>query len=951
MAIRRINDPVEARVVGQQAPEVQAPQFGGLSNTLNAWMQRETQQLEQRATANVQEQAELAQREAGSGEMVQAPESLARRFQVAYEDQARTVLDQQVKRDASAEASRLRREYWNNPQGFADAWDSFATGLSEGYREADPVAAGRVQDYLDAFGTQNYDVLADEDAARQRQSMATNALEALNEGAAARQDVLLQDPNDTDYETALADYEDGVLDLVERGMITSDAGRQLVQQNQRSTTREFVRGKFQTALQRGDYRGAQGVIKSLSRGEWFPDNDQARQLAGELSRQLDTGASAKSQVPVLLKELDREYSAVVDGGDPQLSRERLTQLGRMVMAYGTPSQQDDYRTKAASIAYVNAFRDVAKGASEEELVQAGAQLDTLRQQLTPEARGALEGVIKDQAEALSKARRQGDPVLAGPRVDWSQDPSVVLQEVEARAELVAHRTGVPVGRQPTWSREEMSGMRENLERAMDAGDVDTASTILTSYFVPSEGDPARRLADLARLSNGSGDMYLAATMHGFGAPSESLRFTNLVASGREAPPDFLASIDPSYSRADVTSRVLGGGFFGDGVLNAIDNIAMGNQRVRASMASAAVDAYQGALLENGGDRSAALDEVTRLFQPLSSGVEFANGKRLASNFLAGFPAGDRAVAETVDRYLETPSLLGIPEANSEMTSRLVPMPLPGGTDLGFFDPLSGEYLADPDNPTDPLRVVPGEVVEERGVSPDDPGLVERAAEGFEAGFEASFGQAGELLDVTRLHRASAAAGVPKGELEGVFFGAEDVSPEQAGPRVGRMLLQPVWEAEFTEEQVRRRMVDTYGNTGNLADASIYTAEAQIPYASLVMEETQKAFPDDPEAQLAMYWLGPNATQELVQTYGQDWLSYVDVDTEMFISRANDVYQSRPEGTQVGAGAAEALKAYGEGATALPRAILDIGTSPYRALLEASREAAKRRRARRDNDGG
>ena len=147
-----------------------------------------------------------------------------------------------------------------------------------------------------------------------------------------------------------------------------------------------------------------------------------------------------------------------------------------------------------------------------------------------------------------------------------------------------------------------------------------------------------------------------------------------------------------------------------------------------------------------------------------------------------------------------------------------------------------------------------------------------------------------------------------------------------------------------KEQVRRRLVDTYGNTGNLADPSMFTAEAQIPYTSLALEESAKAFPDNPEMQLAMYWLGPTATQGLVETYGQDWLSYVDMSTEMFVSRAMDVMENRPEGTDVVSGVGEAIGRYGEAATTLPREIFKTGTEPYRALLEATRSASERRRA-------
>ena len=184
MPIQRITDPAAPRVVSQSAPTVQqGADFGSLGNALSSWLQQEQQALEQRAARNVQEQAELAQQEAGSRELSQSPEGLAQRFRVVYEDQARTVLRQQVQRDASAEAARLRREYWNNPQGFADAWDSFSSGMVEGYKEADPLAASRVQEYLDAFGTQNFDVLADQDATRQRQKMATDAVAALNDAA------------------------------------------------------------------------------------------------------------------------------------------------------------------------------------------------------------------------------------------------------------------------------------------------------------------------------------------------------------------------------------------------------------------------------------------------------------------------------------------------------------------------------------------------------------------------------------------------------------------------------------------------------------------------------------------------------------------------------------------------------------------------------------------------
>src|SRR5690606_36137974 len=110
---------------------------------------------------------------------------------------------------------------------------------------------------------------------------------------------------------------------------------------------------------------------------------------------------------------------------------------------------------------------------------------------------------------------------------------------------------------------------------------------------------------------------------------------------------------------------------------------------------------------------------------------------------------------------------------------------------------------------------------------------------------ATFGRAGELQDVNRLHLSVRATPVPKALAEAVYFSVQDTPIDDMGPRVGATLLQPEWEGQFTEEQVRRRLVDTYGDPGSWADPSIFAAEAQIPYTSLALEECAKAFPDNP----------------------------------------------------------------------------------------------------------
>lgn len=876
MPIQRINQatPSQALSLGiSRQGDTSALLGDTVSKALGQWKDKEILALEQRAQENVARQATLAQSELGTSGIAQPPDSLAQRYQAAYAAKSKEVFGLQLKRDAAVQSNNLRREFAMDPEGFADAWDSWSSGVTAEFRETSPAFAVQIGGYLDSIGTNNYNTLADNNAARQREQLSTEGLTAVQESVAANTDLLLNDPNGEDYTSAVASLAQDVGGLVEQGLISSASAARLSVSASQDLTEAFVRGKFSGRMADGDFEGASSLVQSLRKGKYFQNNNVGFALANELSGSLKSaGGAGTDRSGRLLKVLDIEHDAIAAGRPRALSDQQLTKLVTQISNYAKPEDALEAQNKLTSILYQQEFKKHLASASLPELESLSAGLTDARFNLSPTMSTHLDELVENRMNVVASAKINNNPALLTEQMApiAAENPEELLGFISQQREQMYKVTGVPPEHQPTYGPKERKVFEDEFSQAITTGNIERATRLINNYTLPDLDNPTGLLHSVAQLSEQGGLFYGAVTLNAMGALPEATRLVQLAGAGKSANLDALNAIDGVIYDRSFTAQRMANGDFGGGVLQGINNISMGNPSIRGSLIATALDTFEGALLELQ-DEDLARAEVARLFEPLSKGVVFSNGAQLSSMYVK-----DESTVSQVNSLLNNPERLGIPAGASTVTQHLIPRPLPGGA-IGLYDPRSGAFLANPKNLSEMFEVVPKlpsaapEPEEQEGFLESIGNGVVEALENFH-----SFVSGGIRKD--SLEFAASHVGANPELASAVFVSASQVGAQGAGSRTGDVLLNPEWSADLA--QVIKDEID------------ITDTDKQPLYVAKVLKIASETFPNSREKQLAMYWLGPEGTEDLVSTYGGDWLDFVDPETDAFISRAMEAFNAK-----------------------------------------------------------
>lgn len=881
MPIQRINRP--SAPTQMQLGVSRQGNAGAVTNVIayamGQWADHEVQQLQQKAQVNIQRQATIAQSELGTEGLAQAPSSLAQKYQLAYQQKAREVLNLQIKRDAATQASQLRREHVMDPDGFANAWDSWSSGVVEGFHEQAPAFAVEVKGYLNSFGSQNYSTLANAEAARQREQLSTNAIAATNEHLAASTDLLLNSPSNEDYTSAVSNIHDNLAGMVEQGLISSSNALKYADDTEVDLTKAYVRGQFKSRIASGDNEGAASLIQSLHSGRYFKDNETAFALADELQSSLKaSGGAGTDRASRLSDVLEIEHDAVANGRPSSLSLATLNGLVSKIGDYGSQEQKEKARTQLTSIIYQKRFTQGIKSASLEELNNLDLSLVQSRFGLTSEMRTHLADLVQDQKAIVATAKRTNNPSLLTDEMApiSTQDPEELTNFIAQQQQQFYRATGIAPSHQPTYGPEERKAFTQEFDQAVRSGDIDRASLLIENYAAPNRGDPSALHESVAQLQERGGLFYGAVTLHSMGSTPEAKRLVQLAGDGLSASPDALNSIEGVLYDRTLAAQQLANGDFGADIIQGIQNISFGSSTVKSSVISSVLNAYEGALLQYQ-DEDEAKAEIARILEPWIEGVEFSNGSQLSTMYIS-----DGGVVKTINHALENPSVLGIPPSAAENVNRIVPKPLPGGA-IGFYDPLEGNFLVNPNNANQPYTVVapvPTAVPE-----PDnDTSWLEDIGNGLDS----LMSWAGDVRNKAIYSDVGSQVGASPQMLSAIYTSAQQVDAQGAGDRTGEVLLQPTWANEISEQDVLDVPRD---NVIRLGDVNITNADAQPAYAALALNIAEGTFPNSKEKQLAMYWLGPDETENLTTTHGSDWMDYIDPETEAFITRAMMAFRS------------------------------------------------------------
>lgn len=939
MAVNRINPTAQPTVVPFSGGQASAAAAGALntapvSNALSQWFQFEREKQEQRATIAATDRAAIAQREAGSGQLVAPEADLAQRFQLAQKAQAQEVLNAQLQQDAALEAQRLRNEFFNDPEGFQTAWSQWRTGVSERFRETDPAYAGTVEQYLDDVGVRQFASLADQKAARDRADRATRALTAHDGAKAAQLDMLLNAPDPRMFQRGLREREAQLQSLQRSGLLSQQDVDQRMAANRVDYQRSYLRGVFVQNLENGDMQSALGILDQLFRGEHFEVQEQAWRLEDELRALLPKEKMA-FEVSTLLSRLQLDVDGILGGATATyFTPEELRQAAPMIQAFGTAEQQEKFRVLAGTLFASQGIQNAVNSGNEDTALEAIRVVEDPenRLNLTTAAKNNLKALAATRTQTIVKARSSGDyTAAANPNVvrdTTTQLFTATLDELRGltrqQQQSAASTLGRPVSMVSPWANEQLTTLGSTFTTAIGAGNADAADDAISRAAAPyqmADGsfDVGLLMGDTTRLQvQDQMAMVTPLLLQGVGSPDLSLAWSRSLATGTRtlSGPNataFLRSIDKKYENKDILlGEMMDGSFFGSTVSDAVANIAGRDTNMQQALWNEVLSVTVGNI-EAGGDIAGAKQEVERLLRPFMDSVTFSNGARVPSKFLTGYKTGDQAVVAEVNRYLTDPKLLNTQGYTEAQLARIEPRVLPGKQGIGFFDPLQGKFLRDPTKEGSPfIAVAPMEVAEAAGASPSDPEnrpLAERVVEQATAAVDAVLPAAGELLDVRNVRSAFKTTQGGEPLAEAIFYGAELVgkhSVQHAGTRLPPYFLRPELEGQYDRDKIKTRLRSVYGAGGELEKPSVFFKAAQPVIAGLVMEDMEKTFPGDITSQLAGYWLGADAVIDMQQQYGDKWadqLVTVDPGAHSFVTNARKVYEARAGGAR-GVGAAD-----------------------------------------------
>ena len=880
--------PQQAQATSFQAPttEPEALTFDRIQQSLGRWQERLWERGEQEAMETQQDRAAMAQEELGTEGIAQPDENLARRYQQAFEQRAQDIYNEQLRLDTQRTAAELRRNHWNDPEGFQNAWQEYRDTQRETIREQDPVLADDVGRYLDAFGNENFQKLMDNQHARERAAQKSDYVRIIEERQADMANTLLNEPDEEEYWGFLADIERDLDEAVESGILGAQEAAQLRGRNRVRMTGEYVRGTFRESLRNQDIGGARAVVESLRRGKWFEDNDRARALANELQQQLGgLEESANTDVSRELGRLSRGLNATQRG--QEVSIDELMPSVEFVFEHGNPNQQEQARTRLNAIALTQEVKPYVEETPITELGALKRNILTQWEDLPASALTLMDDVIDSRVQEINEAVDRGDWLgVAGDvgferwadRIAASDNPA---QEIgEFRAELEGRRAraehitemDAPVG-MGLFSQAEANDAASRFQDALNNDRMDAADNILTTYMGVYAGQPLEATAAALRLGDESGDMFTAAMLTQFGEVDD---VTDMLALSREG-----RAVDRSSvrNRVNIHEEDLDRN---DAIVRAMDALSMGRPQLRSRIRGA-MENIMFAEADRTGDRREALRRVEKILAPLTDTVQFANGQRLPSMMVAEY--GVDTIKDEINGYLNHPARLGMPNAPDEDLRWITPHPMEDGS-IGFFHTSQNRLINAPET-GDPVRINVPDVLEREQVERPDPD-----ARGWFGAAEDAINRAvtsvTDFLQIDRLQRPARHFGVEDDLMEALYYGAKQTPVEHGGARIHEVMLRPNAENEVDWDAVSGAWRDLTGVAPQHQPEATIMSSGQAPYAAAqLMSQYQQEFRGDEQAALAAYWEGPEVVHELQREFGDAWFDELPMEAQKFIGRVEE----------------------------------------------------------------
>lgn len=843
-----------------------------LANALQQFAANKREKLNEEALVRVQNAAVEAQREAGIGEVVAAPEDTTGVFRQAFEEQARSVFSANLSLEANRRASEFAREHPADPEAFAEKFDAFMGPQVEALRESDARAAFEVEQRLNDLGLRHQNRLAERAAGQAQEAERSQVFSDLENLSAELQDNLLRDPDIESLEAGEAELAERLAQARESGLIS--ASQEVSQRERASATlrTEYARGRFNNALEAGDIGGARGVITMLRDGGLFDDNATGRTLAGRLAREFDAAteearAVSSEQLSVARRTLDVAERLGTDPGNEQV------QAALDTLVLGDEADRDQAGRFSNSVAVREQFGSAINAMSPTEL---DAQLQRVRQNpgaFDSEIIGELQTQIENRQQELSDAAASGN-ALNAQDVQLGATP----QQIQRARVASARAFNIPLDEVPLVNDQIVGPTAARLEQAQRAGDAGAAVEVIEQMMAHAQDTHDRQ--NIA-LTAGEPELAGFAAMAAL-APDTAEDLFNL---------SFQGANTTQQARDRALDDVKGAR---DLIFETAERLSGGRPAVRDSMEVSLTNALTSLVNDfeaRGTDLqlfgSGVMREFRALLEPFEQEVELANGARLPANTV------NPAEVEVLNNALSDPmeierrfgeALVGDPATLASLT----PHPLPGGQ-WAFRSTRSGRLETNAEGEVIKLNATEAvEAATDRQLT-EGSSMLGRIFEGRTPTQQA--------LEVDIPNVARATSGGDSRMLEAVFKAGLKVPASEKLGREYTMLwavenvneiddaaYEKAWREAATPEQ--RGFVDRPGPLGT-ADLDDPPDPTRDPMggkvaASLLMDQFAERFGDGDKA-LAAYFVGA----DVIEAAGDEWRKAVPDDVFMFIERVKE----------------------------------------------------------------
>ena len=881
------------------APRIAGADFGQIQQALSRFARTTAEKRQQEAERRAEEQATVAQQEMGAAGLAQADEDWSQRYRDAFDAQAKAVYDQKLKTDALSTANRLLRQNPDNAEGFRQAFEEYQNATVETIEQDDPSYAYSVGDGLAEIGQRFYEQAANAEFKRRQEQNRVDALSQIREQDNALTDTLLNNPTEENFESVKGQAYESI-EAMDNAALLSPAELE----NERSAVndryaRAYVRGLANQALEQQDYEGLQFIDDQLRKGRWFDDNAVGERLANSIAQ--DAGALRRERNAIRQQGVSRatEYaeaslSAVLSGN--ALDEQEAENFERAVNVMELNGDEDDVALARELVSSRAVLENVMPQIQNMGPNQLASELDMItsaegRQSFTSTTITAMENAIRDRQELLADAASNDDYAMFG-QAEVVNSTFGDFVDRGARAtgtalaqnrRIAASNSGQSVQSTKPWTQQQVTQAVDYLGTTMNQGRTQEFREGLNTFLAPysATGDSYAGLRLLTNQDPEIGGAALVGTVMSSVSGRPEAEFVQLATQGAAAGGD-----TEKLRAADLSDNSMA-------VLQALSG---SNGNTYSSLMQTVINMGAGLQVrdpQNYNNADAQRQEIENLLSQVEI-TELNNGQSLLSEQL-GRGANERAAAAAeINDFLEDDTL-----ADFVNVENLRPVPI-GDRQYRFIDVSNGTLLR-PQGSSEAITLTVGGEQFEAAVEADEEQMQQQREElvarqenalrlkdsertafalvGRDLGV--SDEQTNALFRAVSLSPATAIARLPDGVVP-------ETMPETVGQGRGTRIENSSVYNERAQEALssvrgrvlsREEMMDPEASLGFLSRKSEQRLGTLAFY-----EEMLGAFGNDTQKALAAVAAGRDEVEFAVGEFGNDWLSQMPDEVQMFVSR-------------------------------------------------------------------